>query len=135
MKASELMIGDWVRCTDPKPFRIIDIETEWRTPYFSVNGTDRLGVDGGDLQPIPLTGEILEKNGFHRSADNNYEYVYEYRDDDTIICCPKGTGCINAYGYITLHIGCATIEELPTDYVHELQHALRLCGVEIEITI
>lgn len=119
MKANELMIGDWVRCTDPKPFRITDIETECGTPYFSVTGTDCLAVDGGDLQPIPLTAEILEKNGFKVDPTINpfavrlvvemYSHGTTWKDEHDAM---RGLR-----------------------YVHELQHALRLCGIDKEVVI
>lgn len=60
MKTNELMIGDWVRCTDPKPFKVEQIDGVEEQVY----GDDGFYVDTADLQPIPLTGEILEKNGF-----------------------------------------------------------------------
>lgn len=87
-----------------------------------------------DLRPIPLTPEILEKNGFEDIGDDTYqleekpcwfwvdffkhtygcEYdtsTYEYEDDEHRL---------KLYG-------------IPS--VHQLQHALRLCGIEKEIEL
>ncbi len=136
MKANELMIGDWVRCTDPKPFRITDIETECGTPHFIVNNTDRLGINGGNLRPIPLTGEILEKNGFkarggYWECRNNYCSIKLY-------IAPKIEieGELFDEPPILLKVDGATFNlNIIVVYVHELQHALRLCGIEIEIKL
>lgn len=128
MKANELMIGDWVRCcTDPKPFRITDIETEWGTPYFCVTGTDCLAVDGGDLQPIPITEEILEKNEFQRMEHTdpwngkiNVQYMLEIGDMDCVIYVPEGKSLY------AKHMLGERYEIDNVKYVHELQHALRI---------
>lgn len=65
----------------------------------------------GHLLPIPLTSEILEKNGFKMSED---EDMWQYDDFLlTIDFCQL----IGGARWITYK------------YVHELQHALRLCGL------
>lgn len=76
-------------------------------------------VSLNDIKPIPLTEEILVKNGFKHSmphndwtnADCNF-YLYEggngYRISNT---------------------------DIKLDYVHQLQHLLRLCGIEKEIEL
>lgn len=73
-----------------------------------------------NLKPIPLTIEVLEKNGF---TDN-------YKEDD--LCYAQSCGDI-----IGIHISGKNgiMEEMYFKYVHELQHALKLCGIEKEITL
>ena len=121
MKANELMIGDWVRCTDPKPFRIEQIDGVEEQVY----GDDGFFVDTGDLRPIPLTAEILEKNGFdmdgyvvHFKEDEHYMLEMVFEDDE-----------------LRWTINCDEYTIMNFEYVHELQHALRLCGVEKEIIL
>ena len=143
MKAKDLMIGDWVQCTDPKPFMITDIETEWGTPYFCVTGTDCLAVDGGDLQPIPLTAEILKENGFEEMMNESEVSAARFgRKPEPTGVWQYGFGQFDSVAYVPeqsfLRIkfmeGCqADIANIK--YVHELQHALRLCGVEKEIIL
>ena len=66
--------------------------------------------------PISLTPEILEKNGWKET-----EYWHEYKDGNTIIQCSlhKIWGIINEI----------EIEHFKCEYVHQLQHLLRLCGL------
>ena len=55
------MTNFWVRCcTDPKLFRIKQVDGVEEQVY----GDDGFFVSIPDLEPIPLTAEILEKNGF-----------------------------------------------------------------------
>ena len=73
------------------------------------------GVDGL-IRPIPITPEMLEKNGWKET-----EYCHEYRDiKNTIQCClPYMIGRING----------VEIENFKCEYVHQYQHLLRLCGL------
>lgn len=118
MKANELMIGDWVRCTDPKPFRIEQIDGVEEQVY----GDDGFFVDTADLQPIPLTGEILEKNGFKYNDLPMFQYFEQW-------------GLQLYRGGNGFRINCGINVSLIIDSVHQLQHALKLCGIEKEITI
>lgn len=130
MNANELMIGDWVRCTDPKPFRIEQIDGIEELVY----GDDGFFVNTADLQPIPLTGEILEKNGFEDVGDCIYQiterpywfwvdfYNHQYGSElDTSTYINEDSERI------------IKLNGIP--YVHELQHALRMCGAGKDIKI
>lgn len=134
MKANELMIGDWVRCTDPKPFRIEQIDGVEEQVY----GDDGFFVDTADLQPIPLKGEILEKNGFN---NRHRRWMWKKKDNYCRIkvsFAPKLEieGEIFDEPPISLQVDGATFSlNIIVEYVHELQHALKLCGIEKEITI
>ena len=98
------------------------------------------------LDPIPLTAEILEKNGF--KIDKNEAYCKRYffacnlgkvphtavefafygegvSADTLFKCWTKPESCD---GKNSIHI-------CDLKFVHELQHALRLCGISKEITI
>lgn len=82
-------------------------------------------VDPCSLEPIPLTPEILEKNGFRHGC-----YVGGYYSPD----CPFRvfTKTEGTCGFTTLfddeiHFSCI--------FVHQLQNALSLCEIEKEITI
>ena len=147
MKATELQIGDWVQIVEPCKYAgaigriktLLDHKDD-ENAYFKVflqNNTIHIGIDdicSEDIRPIPLTAEILEKNGFENIGDDTYqleekpcwfwvdffrhtygcEYdtsTYEYEDDERRL---------KLYG-------------IPS--VHELQHALRLCGIEKEIEL
>ena len=120
MKAADLMIGDWVgRVFDDK--RIIEDyrQVDWIRPgeigmrYCKVWSI-------GCIEPIPLTPEILEKNGFWvmEKVDNGAEEYIAYATDGLIFHYNRD----NDYYFPNTPIS--------WKYVHELQHALRLCGLE-----
>ena len=126
MKANELMIGDWVCCTDPTPFKIEAI-TIIDTPEY-VTGSDGFDVEIADLQPIPLTKEILEENGFEKKIhygifDDYYDFeLWEYSDGI----------------WLTTYHNCEVSlpdEQVFISFVNELQHFLTHCGIEKEIEL
>ena len=84
-------------------------------------------MDCDDIEPIPLTAEILEKNGFvGELCSNGIDYVseeYKLR----IICKTNDVG----WTIYANHFGL----DKKDVFVHELQHALRLCGIEKEIEL
>lgn len=145
MKAKDLMIGDWVlidfapRNKYYEPGIITGLCSE-EAEFEAKNQDGRLFYtdDEKKVLPVPLTAEILEKNGFE-TEKAYYGFVYVYDDDDRslrIVFHPKESNYTRgAYSYIHIDCGCVTIEELPIYYVHELQHALQLCGVEKEINL
>ncbi len=96
-----------------------------------------------EVQPIPLTSDLLERHGFGRvlqpGCSNPYHWKLEKRDED-------GELLYRIVAYNTLFSGmfiqinnlsdCADISFCKQiEHVHELQHALRLCGIDEEITI
>lgn len=129
MEANELMIGDWVR------FKGSDLYHQ----VYAVQGKsvklDKQYWYGADkLLPIPITKEILEKNGWtynnddekfspktwvdgglmlQDADDGGYRIVVtsDYDDEDT-----------NNTPFVIL-------------YVHELQHALKLRRIKKEIVL
>lgn len=69
------------------------------------------------FEPIPLTPEILERN-FPEPTDG----LTWYPEEGGFNCHTYVPKCeINAFGLFK--------------YVHQLQHALRLCGIDLEIKL
>ena len=139
MKANELMIGDWVQ--DITPVVIDAISNEDICTYRDEHGY--ITANPSNLKPIPLTAEILEKNEFDIAILNNKEpeaYLrMGYLNDD-------GEMEDVAYDIIIDHHktyweltiinndkGCRI--DININYVHQLQHALRLCGIDKEIVL
>lgn len=131
MKANELMIGDWVRqqgCTLPTKVAGVTankIHTIWADG--SKHSKDEYYFD-----PIPLTPEILEKNGyryeqmygpFYRSILGDYAIDRE----PTISIGWNGRGEMCEWDISDGKGGASYGRHLLG--VHELQHALRLCGL------
>lgn len=144
MKATELMIGDWV---------FIDHCSNRLEPCFGqVKGIDKNGedvyttdgmVDISLLKPIPLTSEILEQNGFGRVPQpgcfNPYHWKLEKRDEDGELLYrieAYNTPFRGMFIQINNPSDCASISFCKQiEHVHELQNALRLCGIDTEIII
>ena len=121
MKATELMIGDWVYDTFYKrKMRVFQIDSE------SFAWCDGKGVPCVELEPIPPTPEILEKNfsstpqWYFIGTDKYCFRIDKYKDKWDLYFAKDGKG---------------TNLQIKISYVHELQHALRLCRIDKEIKI
>ena len=137
MRQNELMVGDWVKLDFYETPYGDEEEAVWKNGkitaihhgnWVDVNfgePLDECDIEVEDVRPIPLTPEILEKNGFRKGC-----YVGGYYSPD----CPfrvfakKEGKC----GFTTLfddeiHFSCV--------FVHQIQHALRLYGIEKEIEL
>ena len=126
MKANELMIGDWVgRVSDDK--RIDYRQVDWiRTGEIGMRYQKVWAI--GCIEPIPLTAEILEKDGWERDIDKEWEYNNSHILPHYCYQWEKRNVKIEMYagleGFtISLIIGRRFYA------VHELQHVLRLCGL------
>ena len=120
MKATELMVGDWV-LDGKKPAQITGIMCD-----DLLETTLSPSVGGECISPIPLTDEIMKKNGFSLQSDNT-----EFFKLDTY--CFGNEGCeflIHRLNNEDYQFGPAKIRN-----VHELQHAMRLCGIEKEVEL
>ena len=118
MDSKSLMIGDWVYDT------ILKCNTQ--VEILSLSG---IRADCNDsiwnektFEPIPLTAEILEKNGWKY---NDMPFVQGWEQYGILLY-------VGGNGY---RINCGTNIALIIDSVHELQHALRLCGIDKEIVL
>ena len=96
IKISELSVGDWVmNLYANKPSRVIGLRTMFQDTYEIIAVSDdtqyMLIEDNKELhnfEPIPLTPEILEKNGFTRWERGSNKYtmiILSKYEQDTII--------------------------------------------------
>ena len=123
MKATELMIGAWVMNTyNRKPEQVREI----RERMVMLDYNDLYDYD--EIEPIPLTAEILEQNGFE--AERNVGYVYNDWNETEVIFDTFDHRLRILYRRDVV----LDIEEWDFP-VHMLQHALRLCGVDKEIKL
>lgn len=116
MKAKELMICDLVMFED-NIHKITDLS-------LCIDGSVLVHVDGyecnifeHEISPIPLTEEILKANGFTHKETMDEWWHEEY--DPTWGMQMSDFELTDEFMF-----GRAKIT-----YVHELQHALRLCGL------
>lgn len=129
MDAKDLMIGDWVNFLvdtaggetreDPmtneyQPMKIVSLSS-WYNNDGEVESAEGVINDIDQIEPIPLTPEILEKNGWFPLDEYRYEGDIALAKGRNYFRLKNTTICINS--------------------VHELQHALRLCGINKEIII
>lgn len=134
MEAKELMQFDWVCLeNDPTPRQVDFIRTGEVGLYWNKIVTPPY------INPIPLTPEILEKNGF---VANKHVYPYPYYEyintkDKLKVGLAFSRGNRTSYKEPWVYIDSeyVFVEHLPCIYVHQLQHALRLCGIKKEIEL
>lgn len=122
MEINELMVGDLVNIAIEgynNPTRIREIGSFWVKVI-------KDEMEYGDIlvTPIPLTTEILEKNGFvYDSEDKLFEDIY-----------PRISMLYAQYRLVEKGgINYGEMSEIK--YVHQLQHALKLCGITKEIEL
>lgn len=127
MNTIDIMAGDWVHCiTDGTHHRIDMFGDDYRSevsgrPYYITDG--KINVLS-DIEPIPITAEILENNGFVCSEVFE-EWKYE-QDGMRMLWKP--------FPWIHIQTGECDMK-FPCMHVHELQHALRLCGIHKNIEL
>lgn len=141
MKASELMIEDWV-LHDREPYQIrqlgiygVDRDGE-DYPAVCIGKPNGVGliVERNEIEPIPLTQEILEKNGFKDVGDNIYQ-LEEKPCWFWVDFFNHWYGCeydTSTYEYED-HGHRLKLYGIPS--VNELQHSFRLVGIKKEIVI
>ena len=135
----DLMIGDWVKVKDypmtPEPRKIIK-------EHFLRNLCE--------FEPIPITRNILEKNGFtFFPIELIYGYgVFELKTEHCLLrysnkhcdiqifkarrgsIDPESNNCVQRGDRYEIKCGQFLIK-----YVHELQHILKLCKIEINFEV
>ena len=135
MKANELMIGDYVTFADCQKDKYPSIVKIWQIneageAFVSIDGNealDEIAIDD-EIVGIPITPEILEKNGFRKLVTYGTEKwlcdnlrLNVYSSDGTWRFCADTNRNENSVIYIR--------------FVHELQNAISLCGIEKEIVL
>jgi len=129
MKANELMIGNWV-IDNGKYAQITGITCDGIIET-TVNKNSNIEL----IEPIPITPEILEKNGF------------ELKPDGWIWCKDDGNEEQN-YIFIQFRKGCDEVRTVELNFVgkvqgtfrqvqdvHELQNLLNVCRIKKEIEL
>lgn len=131
MKCKELMVGDWIADNSGFPMRVKVVGDDYAYATFEGNEADPWEFDDKiePPYPIPITEEILKKNGFtqemggygklSRSNDKNIYHIH-IDFDRKVIEVYKSYPVRLASNLITLKVN--------NFCVHELQHALRLAG-------
>ena len=136
MKATELMIGDLVKIKGHLDYdKVQEIARDENMQWYISFACSATLFRAYEFEPVPLTPEILEKNGFY---DRNTKWYYKrfgsyvcfdiaislvYKEIEVSKVCGAGTDCEEEeYG--------SSIVFGNDICVHTLQHALRLCGLD-----
>lgn len=122
IRAKDLMIGDWVFTPAAEPVTIKalpDGEAVYR-----------------DYAYIPITPEILEKNGFVEIKDYEPYVYYLLKAGSFSVSLEKSFDSFDNENYWSCSISNRKSDAtLSIHTIHELQHALRLCEIEKEIVL
>lgn len=114
MYIRDLSIGDWV-FINGEPARVLRLTQIGHSIFKGLSGQMYCGI-GGNISPLPITPEILEKNGISKTYESDEYAVY------------KGEG-FNLTYYTELWEFERGRNRLMIRNVHQLQHALRLLGI------
>ena len=132
MKAKDLMVSDWVMY-NPNIFIEDEYEPTKECYPIQIKSGDDIDLAIEDCySPIPLTPEILEKNGFEQYGKDAYCFSIHIQ--------MAGDGfeqqniTIHRMKVLELRTSTCTLL-MPIKFVHQLQHALKLCGIEKEIVV
>lgn len=142
MKTEELMIGDFVNfhleifSTDYEGIETVHDEVLEIGKVSALNSIGNVWVIDSEgeehqvtkyeIEPIPLTKEVLEKNGFIGKV---YLWI-DVGDEKTLIYYPFEHRLTLQY-----RNKCEILFRCQCFSVHEFQHALKLCGIEKEIMV
>ncbi len=142
MEANEIMTGDYFKIAQTgKIIKIVAVdEPSGSVDYFDGDAGGVLTIGVEKIEPISLTAEILEKNGFEKyllsdSLSQRFEvkegYTLKVDQFDIRVINDELTiyGPNNKYYFIPIRCNVLIL------YVHELQHIFKDCkiGKKIEL--
>ena len=133
LSINELSVGDYI-LFNGSPYIVEEISAKGWIHILDPDTKAKVSMSSdyilGFIEGVPLTSEILEKNGFEWDSYHN----------KLIIVCGSAHICWGFYK------NCLSISDWSNDgdnqissircvYVHELQHILHHCGIDKEIII
>jgi hypothetical protein len=145
LSVKDLMINDWVMTAIDNfknhPMNVVGIERE----FVSIADDNiEMRLRPHQMEPIPLTSELLEKKGFKRvpqpGCANPYHWMLEKYEEESEGLLYRIKAFNNPFRGMFVSIdnpsACETISfGKQIEHVHELQHALRLCEIKMEIKL
>lgn len=128
LNCKSLMIGDWVKTKSiQKQVKVKEIKQ-------SCIYTEDNGYEYNEVEPIPLAPEVLEKIGFVKYIAGQYVLPKMVGEILVSIMPMKGLPNANAEWIVSIKNGYTDVK-IPITYIHELQHALKICGIKKEIEL
>ena len=114
MKATDLMIGDWVKIKGHLDYdKVREIAKDENMQWYISFACSATLFRAYEFEPVPLTPEILEKNGWWYDSDDMWQH------EEVGFYIEKWNGRFQCYD----------INDIKLDSVHQLQQTLRLCGL------
>lgn len=132
MKINEICVGDKVKITGRRRiYTVVEILKDGEVALEANCGTVDVKIDR--IRPIKLTPYILEENGFESwpcgDLTTCWKAVGKNGDDDLEVDFEKGRDIMVKFDIVGMYICTQKIQ-----YVHQLQHLMRQCGLpELEI--
>lgn len=132
LKISDLSVGDWVKIDIyPTPYKVQDLAFNgyvWLSELYRVTPIDIIA-------PIPITAEMLERNGFVKGNRGDFYHYLRIDKNRTLYIHASTNGWRVEITYDAAGILRTTHLMPDMDSVHQLQHALRLAGIDKEIVL
>lgn len=128
MEAKDLMVGDKLKTVfSQKVVKVKEIKQ-------SCIYTEDNGYDYNEVEPIPLTSEILERNGWIHNSETEKFFPQTWVGGGLML---QGAEDCGYSIVVTSDYDDEDTNDTPFIilYVHELQHALRLRRIEKEINL
>ena len=121
MNKYNFQVGDYCRHANGTIAIVAKVEKD-RGFACKIGNSEYLWSYNNRFEPIPLTEEILEANGFRESIEEGtYYFPDKYSDINNRGFAIETDG--DGVWFITDH------QLMPFRYVHELQRVLRCCGL------
>ena len=135
-KCSEFQIGDWLQDYTRFPMQVKVVGEDYLYANFEGNEADPWEYDDkiNVPNPIPITREFLEKNGFEwkeSAYDHDFDFALLWlKEKRTYIQLRNFNKTIAIwFDYIMPNDGVYADIVFPVKYVHEIQQVLRLAGL------
>jgi len=126
LQAKDFMIGDYVQVVPSMmPIKVAAVHSK-KIAYHACT-TKLAWVRSEWIIPIPLTAEILEKNGWESYSHENTPIYGMIQGFEIVLAWMDY--------YWQLCVDGTIYRKIKIRYVHELQQELKLCGIEKEIKI
>jgi hypothetical protein len=141
ISVSDLSIGDWV-CAEvscgvhiePRltpPMKVVGLGESWVNLEIDPEQGDPFEYEPHEIRGVPITVEVLEKNGLEYEDDGNDAVIF--------LCCDMFWArlCVgDTFWLVGIHSE-DRLDAVVCDvkHIHELQHALRLASVGKEIVL
>lgn len=139
MKAEDICIGDWLQVKPSGiPIKVAAVHKK-KVGYHA--HPDRLEwVRMSLVESVPITPEILEKSGFAFELVYDKHKEFTWHDNDIYVSFRfYGEPICGVDTLLRCELdfdgGVNKIHNCHITHVHELQHALRLCGIDKEILL